>query len=67
MIAAVSIDDAMEGLPRQKVHGLREQGLAEIHGNSGVVKTRNASANDHFRFKSETPYVTRKAPPLLAF
>jgi hypothetical protein len=34
---------------------------------SGVAKTRNASANDHFRFKSETPHVTRKAPPLLAF
>jgi len=67
VIAAVSIDDAMEGLPRQKVHGLREQGLAEIHGDSGVAKTRDASANDHFRFKSETPNVTRKAPPLLAF
>jgi hypothetical protein len=37
VVAAVSIDDAMEGLPRQKVHGLREQGLAEIHGDSGVA------------------------------
>src|SRR5271156_1715257 len=38
VIAAVSIDDAMEGLPRQEVHGLREQGLAEVHGDSGVAK-----------------------------
>jgi hypothetical protein len=67
VVAAVSIDDAMEGLPRRKVHGLREQGLAEIHGDSGVAKTRDANANDHFRFKSETSHVTRKAPPLLAF
>ena len=67
VIAAVSIDDAMEGLPRQEVHGLREQGLAEVHGNSGVGETRNASANGHFQFKSETPFVTRKAAPLLAF
>ena len=33
VIAAVPIDDAMEGLPRQEVHDLREQGLAEVHGN----------------------------------
>src|SRR5271168_3181551 len=38
VIAAVSIDDAVEGLPRQEVHGLREQGLAEVHGDSGVAK-----------------------------
>jgi hypothetical protein len=38
VIAAVSIDDAMEGLPRQEVHDLREQGLAEVHGDSGVAK-----------------------------
>ena len=38
VIAAVSIDDAMEGLPRQKVHDLRKQGLAEVHGDSGVAK-----------------------------
>src|SRR5674476_1056178 len=38
VIAAVTIDDAMEGLPRQEVHDLREQGLAEVHGNSGVAK-----------------------------
>src|SRR5271170_4845543 len=44
VVAAVSIDDAVEGLPRQEVHGLREQGLAEIHGDSGVAKTRDASA-----------------------
>ena len=67
MVAAVSIDDAVEGLPRQKVHGLCEQGLAEIHGDSGVAKTRNASANDHFRFKSETPHVTRKSPAAIGF
>ena len=67
VIAAVSIDDAMEGLPRQEVHDLREQGLAEVHGDSGVDETRNASANGYFRFKSETPFVTRKAAPLLAF
>src|SRR5450759_4510226 len=29
VIAAVTIDDAMEGLPRQEVHDLHEQGLAE--------------------------------------
>jgi len=38
VIAAVPIDDTMEGLPRQEVHGLREQGLAEVHGDSGVAK-----------------------------
>jgi hypothetical protein len=38
VIAAVPIDDAMEGLPRQEVHGLREQGLAKVHGDSGVAK-----------------------------
>jgi hypothetical protein len=38
MIAVVSIDDAMECLPRQEVHGLREQGFAEVHGDSGVAK-----------------------------
>src|SRR5204862_7558845 len=38
VIAGVSMDDAMEGLPRQEVHDLREQGLAEVHGDSGVAK-----------------------------
>jgi hypothetical protein len=38
VIAAVTIDDAMEGLPRQEVHDLHEQGLAEVHGDSGVEK-----------------------------
>ena len=38
MIAAVTIDDAMEGLPRQEVHDMHEQGLAEVHGDSGVEK-----------------------------
>jgi hypothetical protein len=28
----------MEGLPRQEVHDLHEQGLAEVHGDSGVEK-----------------------------
>jgi hypothetical protein len=28
----------MEGLPWQEVHDLREQGLAEEHGDSGVAK-----------------------------
>jgi hypothetical protein len=30
-------------------------------------EARNASVNGHFQFKSETPLVTRKAAPLLAF
>src|SRR5262249_1051141 len=38
VIAAVPMDDAMEGLPRQEVHGLRKQGLAEVHGDSGMTK-----------------------------
>ena len=38
VIAAVTIDDPMEGLPRQEVHDLREQRLAEVHGDSGVEK-----------------------------
>jgi len=31
-IAVAPIDDAMEGLPRQEVHQLREQRLACVHG-----------------------------------
>ena len=31
VIAAVTIHDAMEGLPRQEVHDLREQRLASVH------------------------------------
>jgi hypothetical protein len=38
VIAAVTIDDAMEGLSRQEVHDPHEQGLAEVHGDSGVEK-----------------------------
>jgi hypothetical protein len=38
LIAAVSIDDAMEGLPRQELHDLRKQGLADVHDDSGVAK-----------------------------
>ncbi len=38
VIAIVSLDDAMESLPRKEVHDLREQGLAEVHGDSGVAK-----------------------------
>jgi len=38
VIAAVAIHDAMEGLPRQEVHDLREQRLAEIHTGSGLSK-----------------------------
>src|SRR5271169_3528182 len=38
VIAAVTIDDTMEGLPRKEVHDLREQGLADVHGDSGVAK-----------------------------
>src|SRR5271154_386710 len=37
VIAAVSIDDAMEGLPRQELHDLRKQGLADVHDDSGVA------------------------------
>src|SRR5208282_1328149 len=40
VIAAVTINDAMEGLPRQEVHDLRKQGLAEVHGDSGLAKPR---------------------------
>ena len=67
VIAAVTIDDAMEGLPRQEVHDLREQHLAEVHGDSGVAKPGTLAQNGHLRSKSETPLVTRKASPLLAF
>ena len=47
VIAAVTIDDAMEGLPRQEVHDLHEQGLAEVRRLRGG-ETRNASANRYF-------------------
>jgi hypothetical protein len=40
VIAAVAIHDAMEVFPRQKIHDLREQGLADVHGDSGVAKPR---------------------------
>src|SRR3989304_5890500 len=40
VIAADAIHDAMEGLPRQKVHDLREQRLAQIHIGSGLSKPR---------------------------
>ena len=31
-VAAVSRDDPFEGAPRQKIHELREQRLADVHG-----------------------------------
>jgi hypothetical protein len=40
MIAAVTIHNAMESLPWQEIHNLREQGLAEVHGDSGVARSR---------------------------
>ena len=67
VVAAVSIDDAVESLPRQKVHGLCEQGLAEIHGNSGVAKTRNASANDHSRIQVGDTPCHPKSPAAIGF
>jgi hypothetical protein len=40
VIAAVAIHDAMESLPWQEIHDLREQRLAEVHGDSWVTKSR---------------------------
>jgi len=40
MITTVTIHNAMESLPWQEIHNLRKQGLAEVHGGSGVVKSR---------------------------
>ena len=40
MIAGVAIHDGVEGLPRQEIHDLREQRLAEIPSGSGLRNTR---------------------------
>src|SRR5450756_2541700 len=62
VIAAVTIDDAMEGLPRKEVHDLREQGLAEVHGDSGVEKpgtlaqTAISDSSRRHPLSSEKPY-----------
>jgi hypothetical protein len=37
-IAAMAIDDATKGLPGHKVHDLREQGFACIHGHLQVIE-----------------------------
>ena len=40
-IAAVSFDDATEGLPRHILHDLRKQCLAHVHTSPQVLQTRN--------------------------
>ena len=67
VIAVVSMDDAMEGLPRQEVHGLREQGLAEVHGDSGVAKPGTLAQTAISNSSQRHPRVTWKAAPPLAF
>src|SRR5207342_1168116 len=49
VIAVVSMDDAMEGLPGQEVHDLREQCLADVQGDSGFPKpgTLEQTANSN--------------------
>jgi hypothetical protein len=52
----------MEGLPRKEVHDLREQGLAEVHGDSGVEKpgtlaqTAISDSSRRHPLSSEKPY-----------
>ena len=37
-IALMTLDDAAKGLPGHKVHDLREQGFACIHGHLQVIE-----------------------------
>jgi hypothetical protein len=46
-IAVIAIDDAMEGLPREKVHELSEQRLADVHGS--LRKRNRKTARTAFR------------------
>jgi hypothetical protein len=42
------IHDAMESLPWQEIHDLREQGLADVHGDSGAAKSRTLAQHAIF-------------------
>jgi hypothetical protein len=61
MITTVTIHNAMES-----IHNLRKQGLAEVHGSSGVVKSRtlgqHAISNSSRGHPSEP-----KTPIIIAF
>ncbi len=61
VIAAVAIHDAMEGFPRQKVHDLREQRLAEIHAGSGLSKPRTLPQKAISDSSRRHPQSSRKA------
>jgi len=58
MIANVTIHNAMGSLPWQELHNLREQGLAEAHGGSPVVKSRTLSADT---FAQPCPWLSQGA------
>jgi hypothetical protein len=45
MVAAVALDDAVEGLPGQEVHDLGEQGLADVHRSLRPKQGREGGAN----------------------
>ena len=67
VIAAVAVHDAMERLPWQEIHDLREQRLAEIHGDSGVAKSRTLAQTVISNSSRGHPSEPIKNPSLLAF
>jgi hypothetical protein len=51
----------MEGLPRQEVHDLRKQGLAEVHGDSGVAKPGTLAQTAIFDSSRRHPLSSKKS------
>src|SRR5262249_61463089 len=67
VITAVTIYDAMESLPWQEIHDLREQGLAEVHGDSGVAKSRTLAQQAISNSSRGQPLGAKKSPSQLPF
>ena len=60
---AIACNDASEACPRYEVHDLREQRLADIHGNFSGLRTRKTSRKSAAPFKSKPNRNCLKARP----
>jgi hypothetical protein len=62
----MSIDDAGEGRPRQKIHQLRKQRLADVHGR--LREKNGKTARTAFRRSNRHHPSSRQVPaPVLGF
>ena len=66
-VATMSLDDARECSPRQKIHQLGEQRLADVHAWLRVRYPPEVGRNPILPFKSTPPFIARNPASIMAF